>query len=1565
MKPSRYLATQPTFSWTNLGSATASTISHKFWRSAQAWAQPLVTWARPQTDDSAFFLQLQQEESYQRHLNWRREVNQQLRSCFNEIVTLYRQGALVTPEQLREALKAQQASFNSKSVSPWLYDCYIKRWAQRLPGYAHTLEGAAAQFREHLKSQPEEALGYFYHEVINHLIDRSGEGILPEITPSTALARAPLMAYYQGLVAKELWQAVDSLFKTNFGSADSSALIAVSEQHYQQVFAQLNALFLPHLAPGEPTDQLASTSPTSLLTRFNEALTAGWHYGQSHPKTALWGAAATALGASAAYLGAQPNSTRTSLSWFDNLQPIDVWLPYASIMAPLSLAMSVVSLSYAQQHPGQASWKTSIPLVLGVLIPLSPVAAQPQPERWVKTLGGTGSENGNSVQQTTDGGYIVTGSTTSFGAGGDDLLLSKWTAVGEVSWTRTLGGTGEDYGRSVQQTTDGGYIVTGSTQSFGAGEYDLWLSKWTASGDLSWTRTLGGTGSEDGFSVQQTTDGGYIVFGSTTSFGAGSWDLWLSKWTASGGLSWSKTLGGTGIEDGRSVQQTMDGGYIVTGSTMSFGAGLGDVWLSKWTASGGLSWSKTLGGTGNDLGLSVQQTTDGGYIVTGFTSSFGAGSADLWLCKWTASGGLSWSKTLGGTGIEDGRSVQQTMDGGYIVTGYTNSFGAGSNDLWFSKWTALGDVSWTRTLGGTGNDAGNSVQQTMDSGYIVIGFTDSFGAGSTDLWLSKWNSLGETASNQCVSSPNLTSVAAGLSAQTPTFTPGTPSVSAQNVVVSAQVANPVVGTSCNEPPVLSNDGGSFIYTENDPATVIDSTIILSDPDNTVLPHARVLISNGFASIEDVLGFTNQNGIVSSYQAETGVLTLSGVSSVANYQIALRRVTYRNTSNSPSTAIRTFQFIASDGQLNSNPITRSASIIPVNTAPALSNNGGSFIYTENERQTVIDNTITVSDPDSTFLVSAYVTISSEFNSEEDMLGFVEQDGITGHYNNTIGALALRGSSSVANYQSALRRVTYENTAEAPFTGERTFNFSVNDGELDSNPVTRSASINVNVAPIESSTENSDMVVLLAAIGAGAGSLLLCLSAVSYYFWRKRQHRPTHSLDRSLEMVSPDRLEKGYTIISDRFALINKITPEKAQLLQQQTGIEVTFAQGKRKQKFALGQGRFGKLRLAQDITTQEFVGVKKIKGEAQIAASEDEADILAQVGGIANIIQLKASVRTLGSDHQPVQYQFLELAGFGSGERLQNCLAALKDPALKRKLLVHIARGLLTGFSQLHEQKATVHLDMKPANFVLTQAGEVKIIDFGCARLLPEGTAFIRGGNGDMGYFSPDRIAHCRFLVGQHPGETLSHFDAKQADSWALGVTLFELATNRKLFPLIGAAQIMASRDTAYVIEQLALVSELYRPAVDSFWAMVKGLLDPHPKTRLTMQAALANPVFRDPAYQFSSPASQQDLFTQLKTLETVEEQETSAQAQVVPSAVLKDQLYAAAYLARQGAPLEKTSTYQSMALGASSKVPKAAFFQPAQGNDATHRAEEHVALGEDRENTYATEDNSLRQSLSP
>ncbi len=364
-------------------------------------------------------------------------------------------------------------------------------------------------------------------------------------------------------------------------------------------------------------------------------------------------------------------------------------------------------------------------------------------QTWIKTYGGASYDLGYSVQQTADSGYIVTGQTESFGAGLVDVWLIKTDRLGEASWTRTYGGVGVDVGCSVQQTSDSGYIIVGFTSSFGAFAYDLWLIKTDQYGDTLWTRMYGGPYDDDGRCVQQTADSGYIVTGWTGwEFGVSSADLWVLKTDRYGDTLWTRTYGGTEDDWGSSVQQTMDSGYVITGGTRSFGAGSGDVWLLKTDQLGDTLWTKTYGGIGGDKGCCVCQTSDSGYIVTGQTNPFGA-FRDVWLIKTDAYGSVVWANTYGGVGYDqEGRSVQQTNDSGYIIAGRTDAFGAGSTDVWLIRTDQLGDTLWTETYGGAGREEGWSVQETSDSGYIVTGWTSSFGAGLSDVWLIKTDSGG-------------------------------------------------------------------------------------------------------------------------------------------------------------------------------------------------------------------------------------------------------------------------------------------------------------------------------------------------------------------------------------------------------------------------------------------------------------------------------------------------------------------------------------------------------------------------------------------------------------------------------------------------------------------------------------------------------------------------------------------------------------------------------------------------------------------------------------------------------
>ena len=358
-------------------------------------------------------------------------------------------------------------------------------------------------------------------------------------------------------------------------------------------------------------------------------------------------------------------------------------------------------------------------------------------QRWERTYGGADYDAGYSVQQTSDGGYIVAGETSSFG-NGIQVYLIKTNSSGDTLWTKTHDVADVDEGWSVQQTQDGGYIVSGFT-STSVNAVQVFLAKTNSTGDTLWTKTYGGARDDYGWSVRQTQDTGYIVAGMTTSFGSIE-QVYLIKTNVTGDTLWTKTYGGTGGDAGNSVQQTTDGGYVIAGYSDYFVNGR-QAYLIKTNSSGDTLWTRNFGGTSTEAGYSVQQTTDGGYIIAGYSNSFGDGY-QVYLVKTNTSGDTLWTKTYGGAGLDWGYSVQQTTDSGYIVVGYTTSFG-NAEQVYLIKTNASGDTLWTRTYGGTSTDEGYSVRQTTDGGYIVAGYTTSFGNGN-QVYLIKTDSLGRS-----------------------------------------------------------------------------------------------------------------------------------------------------------------------------------------------------------------------------------------------------------------------------------------------------------------------------------------------------------------------------------------------------------------------------------------------------------------------------------------------------------------------------------------------------------------------------------------------------------------------------------------------------------------------------------------------------------------------------------------------------------------------------------------------------------------------------------------------------
>ena len=440
-----------------------------------------------------------------------------------------------------------------------------------------------------------------------------------------------------------------------------------------------------------------------------------------------------------------------------------------------------------------------IALTLLILPGITPTGVGMPDPAWARTYGGTGDDLALSVQQTSDGGFIIAGGTKSFGSGEEDIWVLRLDSSGNVVWQKSYG-PGE--GRSVKQTSEGGFIVAGFTGTF-TPVADAFVFKLDPSGGVVWSMTYGGGDFDAAFSVQQTSDGGYLVGGSTRSFAVGIEDAWILRLDSAGNVVWTKTYGGGACNIAYSAQQTSDGGFMFAGRRDSGGCVHEgpDAWVVRLNADGTIAWEETFGAPGvSDHGFSAQQTSDGGFIVAGETEAFGGSYAsDFWVLRLDGSGGVVWQKTYGGTGHDLAFSVQQTSDGGFIVAGATPSFGAGNYDFWVLRLDASGGVVWEKTYGGSGDDEAFSVKQTSDGGFIVAGFTGSFGAGGLDASVLRLDAQGEISS-ECgltgSSSATVTSTTFVGTASSPTVT--SPSIPVTIISATVTPTSATTQAQCEE-----------------------------------------------------------------------------------------------------------------------------------------------------------------------------------------------------------------------------------------------------------------------------------------------------------------------------------------------------------------------------------------------------------------------------------------------------------------------------------------------------------------------------------------------------------------------------------------------------------------------------------------------------------------------------------------------------------------------------------------------------------------------------------------------
>ncbi len=363
-----------------------------------------------------------------------------------------------------------------------------------------------------------------------------------------------------------------------------------------------------------------------------------------------------------------------------------------------------------------------------------------------KVIGSNGYDIGYSAKQTFDKGYIVGGSTSSFGAGATDMYLLKTDTLGIPRRQNTFGGINIDVGKCVRQTADSGYVIVGYTNSFGAGGYDVYIVKTNALLDTVWTKTIGGTDWDFANCVEQTTDGGYIICGYTYSYGNGDADYYVIKTTATGDTMWTKTFGGANEDVANSIIQTTDGGYLVTGTNKSLGDTLGDFWTIKLNVNGDTTWTNRWGKFNNcpDAANDILQSRYGGYVLCGETQMFDSLNTNGVIVKMDANG-IIHSDSLYRTyaaGFDNFVSVTEDIRGNLGMVGGIANFGLGNGDVFFAQLTKDWGFLSATTYGASQYDVGLSIESTLDTGFIICGFTNSFNNLLSDIYLIKTDTIG-------------------------------------------------------------------------------------------------------------------------------------------------------------------------------------------------------------------------------------------------------------------------------------------------------------------------------------------------------------------------------------------------------------------------------------------------------------------------------------------------------------------------------------------------------------------------------------------------------------------------------------------------------------------------------------------------------------------------------------------------------------------------------------------------------------------------------------------------------
>jgi len=357
---------------------------------------------------------------------------------------------------------------------------------------------------------------------------------------------------------------------------------------------------------------------------------------------------------------------------------------------------------------------------------------------WIATLAGAVWDEGSGIAVDNNGNVYVVGQTNSEGAGNDDLLIVKYDASGTIQWQRSLGGSSGEEGYGIAVDGNGDVYVVGETFSQGAGSNDLLIAKYDSSGTIQWQRSLGGSGNESGEGIAIDSNGDVYVAGVTNSQGAGSTDALIAKYDSSGTIQWQRSLGGSSSDRASSIAVDSSNNVYVVGQTASQGAGSNDVLIAKYNSSGTIQWQRSLGGSSSDTGYGITVNSSGDVYVAATSASQGAGGSDILVAKYNTSGTIQWQRSLGGTVQDEGRGIAIDSSDNVYVIGYSSSSGtAGDRDIVIAKYNSSGAIQWQRFLGGSQSDTGLGIAVDSKGNVYVTGYIDPNNDVKFDIFIAK------------------------------------------------------------------------------------------------------------------------------------------------------------------------------------------------------------------------------------------------------------------------------------------------------------------------------------------------------------------------------------------------------------------------------------------------------------------------------------------------------------------------------------------------------------------------------------------------------------------------------------------------------------------------------------------------------------------------------------------------------------------------------------------------------------------------------------------------------------